>query len=272
VVPAPDGRVVASTDLLVEGRHFRLDWSSPADVGCKAAAQNLADVAAMGARPTALLVGLAAPASLPLEVAEGLADGLRLGAAAGGALVVGGDIVRADQLMLAVTALGDLQGVPPLLRSGARPGDAVVVAGRLGWSAAGLRLLQAGERSGPLVDAHRRPEPPYPVGPELARLGASSLIDVSDGLAADLGHVCAASGVAMELDLDRLRRLGTDGVRDDELWTGGEDHALAGTVSIGVLDRLPPGVVVVGRVVAGAAEVRVDGSAVQGGWDHYSAS
>lgn len=270
VVPAPDGSVVATTDLLVEGRHFRLDWSSPVDVGWKAAAQNLADVAAMGARPTALLVGLAAPASLPLEVAEGFADGLRLGAVAGRALVVGGDVVRADEVMLSITALGDLQGLRPVLRSGARPGDAVVVAGRLGWSAAGLRLLEAGVRAGPLVNAHRRPDPPYPLGPELARQGASSLIDVSDGLAADLGHICRASGVSMDLDLRRLRRLGADGVRDKELWSGGEDHALAGTVPWPTVDRLPPGVVVIGRVADGPPEVRLDGRVVRGGWDHYA--
>lgn len=271
VVPAPDGRVVATTDLLVEGRHFRLDWSSPVDVGVKAAAQNLADVAAMGARPTALLVGLSAPADLPLEVAEGFADGLRIGALAAHALVVGGDVVRGEQLTLAVTALGDLQGEAPLLRSGARVGDVVIVAGRLGWSAAGLRLLQAGDRDGPLVAAHRRPDPPYALGPELARFGATSLIDTSDGLAADLGHVARASRVAIELDLARLRTLGADGVHDEELWSGGEDHALAGTVPAQLVEQLPPGVVVVGRVVAGAPEVRVDGVAVSGGFDHYRA-
>jgi thiamine-monophosphate kinase len=270
VVPAPDGRVVASTDLLVEGRHFRLDWSSPVDVGVKAAAQNLADVAAMGARPSALLVGLVAPPSLPLEVADGLADGLRIGALAGRALVVGGDVVAGGQLTLAVMALGDLQGLRPLLRSGAQVGDVVVVAGRLGWSAAGLRLLQAGERGGVLVDAHRRPEPPYAIGPALAWLGATSLIDVSDGLAADLGHIAEASGVAFDLSLDALRACGTSGVRDDELWGGGEDHAFAGTVPAALVEQLPPGVRVVGQVVAGVPEVRVDGQAVRGGWDHYA--
>lgn len=261
---------MATTDLLVEGRHFRLDWSSPVDVGVKAAAQNLADVAAMGARPTALLVGLVAPPSTPVEVAEGFADGLRIGALTARALVVGGDVVRGRELTLAVTALGDLQGLTPLRRSGARPGDLVVVAGRLGWSAAGLRQLQDGVREGPLVDAHRRPSPPYAVGPELARLGASSLIDVSDGLAADLGHVATASAVGVELSLDALRGLGADGIRDEELWTGGEDHALAGTVPPELAGQLPPGVVVVGRVVDGPPRVLVDGQRVRGGWDHFA--
>jgi thiamine-monophosphate kinase len=263
--------VVASTDLLVEGRHFRFDWSSPVDVGYKAAAQNLADIAAMGARPSALLVGLSAPATLPLEVADGLADGLRLGALAGRAVVVGGDVVRGEQLTLAVTALGDLQGLSPVLRSGARVGDLVVVAGRLGWSAAGLGLLTAGERAGALVEAHRRPDPPYDLGPALGRLGATSLIDVSDGLAADLGHVARASGVGIELDLERLREFGAPGVTDEQLWSGGEDHALAGTVAAGFGTALPPGVRVVGRVVRGSG-VRVDGRPVTGGWDHFGAS
>jgi thiamine-monophosphate kinase len=269
VVPAPDGRVVATTDLLVEGRHFRLDWSSPVDVGFKAAAQNLADIAAMGARPTALLVGLVAPSTLPLEVAEGFADGLRAGALAGRALVVGGDVVRGDAVMLSVTALGDLQGLAPVLRSGARTGDVVVAAGRLGWSAAGLRLLQDGLRSGVLVDAHRRPDPPYALGPELARLGATSMIDVSDGLAADLGHIAEASGVRLALDLERLRLLGSEGVRDEELWSGGEDHALAGTVPAALVEQLPPGVVVIGTVREGRPAVTVDGAVETGGWEHF---
>ena len=139
-----------------------------------------------------------------------------------------------------------------------------------GWSAAGLRLLESG--SGPGCSSTRiaGPTRPHPLGPELARLGASSLIDVSDGLAADLGHVCEASRVGIDLDLAALRRLGTAGVADDELWSGGEDHALAGTVPASLVEQLPPGVVVVGRVVDGPPEVRVDGAVVRGGWDHYS--
>ena len=161
VVACPDGRVVATTDVLAEGRHFRFDWSSPYDVGRKAAAANLADVAAMGGRATALLGGLVAPPDLAVAVAEAITDGLRDEAALVGACVVGGDSVAGDRLVLAVTALGDLAGRRPVLRSGAAPGDQVVLAGRLGWSAAGLGLLRAGERTGPLVDAHRRPQPPY---------------------------------------------------------------------------------------------------------------
>ena len=125
VVRTPDGQVVASTDLLVEGVHFRRDWSEPLDVGHKAAAQNLADVVAMGARPTALLVGLAAPADLPASWALALADGLSAEAALVGAAVVGGDVVAADQVVIAVTALGSLDGRAPVTRAGAKVG---------GWS------------------------------------------------------------------------------------------------------------------------------------------
>ncbi|HET8971469.1 MAG TPA: AIR synthase related protein, partial [Candidatus Nanopelagicales bacterium] len=162
VVLTPDGRVAASTDLLVEGRHFRRDWSGAADIGHKAAAQNLADIAAIGARPTSLLVGLGAPPDLPVDWALELADGLAQECALVEASVVGGDVVRSDRVVLAVTALGDLAGWDPVLRSGARPGDLVCLAGRLGWAAAGLAVLSRGFRSPrALVEAHRRPEPPY---------------------------------------------------------------------------------------------------------------
>src|SRR4051794_25314560 len=159
VVAAPDGRVVASPDLMVEGRHFRRDWSSGYDVGRKAAAANLADIVAMGARPTALVVGFAAPGELPLEWAEALADGLRDECARVGATVVGGDVVASDSITLAVSALGDLEGRPPLRRSGAMPGDHVALVGFPGRAAAGLARLEAADASHPIADAHRRPDP-----------------------------------------------------------------------------------------------------------------
>jgi len=144
VLATPDSRVVATMDLLVEGRHFRRDWSGPVEIGGKAAARSLADVAAMGAAPIALLVGLAAPSDLPIIWAEDLATGLAQECARAGASVAGGDISEAASITLAVTALGDLAGGAPVTRAGARPGDLVAVAGSLGHSAAGLALLQAG--------------------------------------------------------------------------------------------------------------------------------
>ena len=126
------------------GRHFRRDWSSAYDIGVKAAARSLADIAAMGAVNTALLVALAVPGTLPASWPLELADGLAAEAARAGAGIVGGDTARADSVLLSVTALGDLAGRRPVLRSGARPGDVIAVAGPLGRSAAGLALLSAG--------------------------------------------------------------------------------------------------------------------------------
>jgi thiamine-monophosphate kinase len=294
VVAVPDGRVVATTDLLVEGVHFRRDWSQAPDVGHKAAAQNLADIAAMGARATALLVGLAAPASLPTAWVLGLADGLAAEAARAGAAVVGGDVVSGDRVVVSVMALGSLDGREAVTRAGARPGDVVAIAGRLGWSAAGLAVLTRGFRSPrALVAAHRRPEPVYAAGPQAALAGATSMVDVSDGLLGDLAHVAEASGVAISLDLaaidvpapvrDAAAALG----KDPWEWvlTGGEDHALAATFPH---ERaVPDGWFVVGEVLAwaggagepaGPAQHRVTVAGLPagtyqgpGGWRHFSA-
>jgi thiamine-monophosphate kinase len=276
VVAAADGSVVASTDLLLEGRHFRQDWSTGYDVGRKAAAQNLADVAAMGAVPTALLVGLACPPSLPLTWPDQFADGLRDECALVGASVVGGDLARADTILISVTALGDLDGRPPVRRSGARPGDVVAVAGRLGWAAGGYAVLSRGFRTPrALVEAHRRPEPPYACGPAAAKLGATAMCDVSDGLVADVRHLAEASGVRIELDSkvfpisrqmsDAAQALGQDPLR----WvlTGGEDHALAATFPPDA--ELPEEWLVAGAVSAGEG-VLVDGEPYErGGFDHF---
>jgi thiamine-monophosphate kinase len=278
VVTAPDGRVVASTDLLIERNHFRRDWSSAHDVGRKAAAQNLADIAAMGARPTALLVGLGAPPDLPAIWALELADGLRDEGEPLGVSVVGGDIVRSDQIVIAVTALGDLDGRAPVTRAGAQAGDVVAVCGRLGWAAAGLAVLSRGFRSPRvLVDAHRRPEVPYDAGIEAAELGATAMCDVSDGLLADLGRVAAASGVSIDVDPDALdvpaefqdvgRALGADPL--DWILAGGEDHALVATFPAAA--ALPARWRVVGRA-GGGEGLTVAGAAYEGeaGHDHFS--
>jgi thiamine-monophosphate kinase len=277
LLAAPDGRVVATTDLLLEGRHFRRDYSSGYDVGRKAAAQNLADVVAMGARPTGLLVGLAAPGDLPVSWALELADGLRDECAEVGASIAGGDVSSADTVLLSVTALGDLGGADPVLRSGAAAGDVVVLAGRLGWAQAGLELLGAGA-DGPVevLDAHRRPRPPYPLGRALAAAGATAMCDVSDGLLADLGHIATASAVRVELDSAAFEvaaplraaaeRLGADPRR----WvlTGGDDNAFVACLPPAA--ARPVGTRVIGRVAEGSG-VLVDGATHAGpqGWDHY---
>ncbi|MFD3454245.1 thiamine-phosphate kinase [Streptomyces sp. NPDC058691] len=280
VVSAPDRRVVATTDALLEGRHFRRDWSTAYDVGRKAAAQNLADIAAMGAVPTAVLLALVVPADLPVTWPLELMDGIRDECQVAGAAVVGGDVVRGDTIMVSITALGDLRSREPVTRSGARPGDIVAVTGWLGWSAAGLAVLARGFRSPrAFVEAHRRPEPPYQAGPAASELGATAMTDVSDGLIADLGHIAAASGVTIDLtsaDVDVPAQMADIGqaVGVDPLhWvlTGGEDHALVAAFPPDT--KLPARWRVIGRVVKATTspQVTVDGAPWEsaGGWDHF---
>jgi len=277
VVAATDGRIVASTDVLVEGRHFRRDWSSAADVGHRAAAANLADIAAMGATPTALLVALCVPTDLDVAWAEELADGLSAEAALTGASVVGGDMSSSPTLTIAVTALGDLGGRPPVLRSGAQPGDVVALAGRTGYAAAGYTVLSRGFRTPKvLVEAYRRPAVPYTEGPAAAAAGATSLIDVSDGLLQDLGHVATASVVGIDIRRDafevpdQMRDAASALGVDPYIWllAGGDDHALAATFPPGA--TLPPAWRAVGSVHEGTG-VTVDRKPWQGGtgWDHF---
>lgn len=276
VVATPDGRVVASTDVLVENRHFRRDWSTANDIGHKAAARNFADIVAMGAVPTALLVGFAAPGSLELDWVDGLVAGLREECGEVGAAVVGGDVTAADTIMLGITALGDLQGRAPVTLSGAHVGDVVAVCGRLGWAAAGFAVLGRGFRSPvSVVTAHRRPEVPYSEGPRAAELSATAMTDVSDGLVADLGHIAEASGVRIDVRGDsvevpaRLREVGAALNVDPLVWvlTGGDDYALAATFPNGTL--LPDGWRVIGLVADGEG-VRVDGRRwPEGGHEHF---
>src|SRR5690606_12144598 len=277
VVAAPDGRVVACTDALVAGRHFRPDWSSPVDVGHRAAAANLADIVAMGATPTALLVALCAPPELEVAWLEGLTDGIVAEASQVGAQGGGGDVTASPTLTVAVTALGDLAGRPLVTRAGARPGHRVAMAGRIGYAAAGLAVLSRGFRSPRLlVEAYRRPQIPYRAGLAAAALGASAMIDVSDGLLADVGHIAEASGVAIDLWRDAFtlpeplrntaEALGVDPY--DWILAGGDDHPLVATFPDDV--PLPEGWRPIGEVRAGTG-VTVDGKPYPrpGGWDHF---
>lgn len=235
VLSMGEEQLVASTDLLVEGHHFRRDWAQAADIGHRAAAANLADITAMGGLPTGLLVGLALPGELPVSWVAGLYDGLREECEQFGAAVVGGDVVASPTLIIAVTALGDMNGAQPVTRAGAKPGHQVAVAGRLGYAAAGLALLHQGIRSpDSVVAAYRRPHVPYAAGPQAAALGASAMCDVSDGLVRDAETVAVSSGVRIMLEVSRfpisptLRAVGTTLATDPLIWvlTGGDDHAL----------------------------------------------
>ncbi|WP_345802826.1 thiamine-phosphate kinase [Microbacterium sp. AZCO] len=281
VLAAPDGRVVATTDTLVHGPDFRLAWSSAFDLGWKAAAVNLADVAAMGARPTALLVALAMPDDTLLTFVEGLADGLRAACETlvPGCAVEGGDLTVSDTLTIAVTALGSLDGRTPVRRSGARPGDVVAVAGELGRAAHGLALLFGRFRDAagtPIpVDpdvlapeerealaAQLRPAPPLALGPVAADAGATALMDVSDGLVLDARRMADASGVTIVLD--------GRAVGPEPALSGGEDHALLATFPAEA--ALPDGFRRIGLVTdRGDLSVLVDDAApaTAGGWDPY---
>jgi thiamine-monophosphate kinase len=284
VIAAPDGRFVVTTDMMVHGPDFRWAWSSPEDVGWKAAATNLSDVAAMGAVPSGLVVAIAAPQQTPVTVLEGIADGFRLAvqALAPGVGVVGGDLSTSATFSLTVTAFGDLGGRAPVVRSGARPGDVLAVSGELGAAARGLarlfhegvddagepdagRVLANGLDTDPDVARQRRPVPPIADGPLAAAAGATAMLDLSDGLAIDAGRLARASGVTLALDVVPAL--------DPVALHGGEDHGLLATFPPGTL--LPGGFRRVGVVRERADRGGVD--LVRGGepvpttgWDPYA--
>ncbi len=274
-----DGDLACSVDVLVEGVHFRRGWSEAGDVGRKAVAVSVADLEAVGARATGILVGFCAPGNLAAGWALDFASGLRAEGRRAGVSLLGGDVTRAGEINISVTALGDLEGRPPVLRSGAQPGELVAVCGRLGWAAAGLMVLGRGFRSPrAVVEAQRVPEVPYGQGAVAARAGATAMIDISDGLLADLGHVAEASGVGFDLrraafDVpDPLQAVAAATGTDPYTFilTGGEDHALAAT--FGSPEAVPPGWTAIGVATEDLqSRVLVDGNVWEGatGWDHF---
>lgn len=279
VVTATTGRVVLSTDMLVQDRHFRLDWLSPAQIGSKAIAQNAADVVAMGVCPSAFLVSLGLPADTTVGFVDELVDGMWAETDRCGGGIAGGDLVQAPLVVISVTALGDSGRQPVITRTGAAPGDTVAVAGRLGWSAAGLAVLAGGdpERFSDVVVAHQQPHPPYDAVWNLPEgVTVSAMIDVSDGLLGDLGHLAASSGVAVDLSAQALRDDGLLPVAhalhmDPMHWilTGGEDHAFVATFATA---EVPAGFRKIGRVGRGSG-VTVDGAHYggPGGWESFTA-
>jgi thiamine-monophosphate kinase len=250
------GGVVVTQDTLVEGVHFRREWTSWWDLGWKAAAVNLSDLAALGAEPEALLVGLALPAEIEsaavVELYEGLAEP--------GVPVTGGDTTRAEQLVLAVTAVGRSERVPG--RAGALPGDVLVVTGPLGAAAAGLHVLREGLAGfDELVARHRRPPLRLEEGRRLGRV-AHALIDLSDGIGGDAARIAERSGCRVVLEPERIPRApGIEAVADLPFWTMGEDYELLAVLAPEDADTL--GFPVVGRCEEGAG-VEPAGLA---GWD-----
>lgn len=289
-----DRLVLATADALVEGVHFRLDLSSPEDVGCKAVTANVSDVAAMGGIPRFVLVVVGAPPSAPLALLDGLLEGLRVTADAFDVNLVGGDTVRADRLTVAVTLIGEAGDHGLVRRAGARVGDAVCVTGALGAAAAGLALLESRDaRALELLEqypglplAHRRGRARLREGQAAAAAGVTAMIDLSDGLASDLVRLCEASRVGVEVRQDSIPV--AEGVPDVATWlgrepreialAGGEDYELLLTIPPAQLESLarairPTPITPIGEVVpSGRALVRAGGERTElpaGGWDHF---
>ena len=275
VLGVPDGRVVISCDMMIEGPDFRRDWSSLGDVGFKAIASNAADIAAMGAVVTGYEIAVAAPPATTVgelkELARGFAEGIA--ALTPGAGVLGGDLSRSPVFTIAVTVLGDLEGLAPVTRAGARPGNVLALAGERGLSHRGLTLLRAAPDAAALhalregnasVAHHLRPVPPVPLGPVAAQAGATAMMDVSDGLVLDATRMARASGVQMELD-SALEW-------DESSLFGGEDHGLLACFPAGV--DLPAGFIAIGVVQGPTAQAPVvlagyDLQSSLGGWDPF---
>ncbi|MDO5031498.1 thiamine-phosphate kinase [Corynebacterium sp.] len=279
----PNSRTVAATDMMVEGRHFRRDWSTPNEVGHKLIVRNFADIEAMGARPTAALLAVAAPADTPVGFVRGIAQGIAERCAIYNAELVGGDLTRADCLVITVTAIGALGGSQePLTLGAARPGQKLVAHGKVGYSAAGLALLERFGRalpSGleelwPLVDAHCAPELKPGRGMIARATGATAMTDNSDGLVSDLTQIAQRSGVHIDVAEEAIAPdslLVTAGaVLNVDPWqwvlSGGEDHTLLATT----FNAAPSGFRVLGEVQRGSG-VSIGGKEPRftSGWESF---
>ena len=274
LVSLPESQVLISTDMMMQGPDFRFDWSRPADVGFKAIASNAADIAAMGGVVLGFELAVAVPVSTPLRMLMGLAEGFAEGIAAltPGAGVFGGDLSRSEVFTIAVTVLGSMRGLAPVVRSGATPGDLICVAGELGLSHRGLQsLIGAGDdelaiaglvMSDPAVAHHLRPRPPIALGPLAAQAGATAMMDISDGLVLDASRIAKASGVRVEFD--------SSAGLDEHALYGGEDHGLLATFPPSA--TLPEGFRAIGVVTAGDPGVFLGNrelDAQSGGWDPF---
>lgn len=272
----PTGSVLVTTDSMVLGRDWLDAWSSGHEVGHKVVVQNLADIAAMGGTSTGVVVSLIAGRDTTIEWCRALNEGIADACRAENVAVLGGDLSSAPDgvRMVSITALGELRDVPAVRRDGARVGDVVAVSDLLGRSDAGLRLLQRGDvdHAPELVDFHRRPVARLAAGPQAARAGATSMMDVSDGLVRDGRRIATASGVRLDLDSALLRPLVNHLIAlGEDAWscvlTGGEEHTLLATFPRG---KVPDDWYPIGEVVEGG-DVTLDGRAQQGGgWDHFA--
>jgi thiamine-monophosphate kinase len=266
-----------ATDVLVEGVHFDLRWSAPEDAGWKALAVNCSDLAAMAGSPRAAVAAVVVPGDRP-GLADSLATGLAEAAAAFGCPLVGGDTAVGEALSLSVAVVGDSPAGGAILRSGAQPGDTVFVTGALGGARVALRALRRGQAPESEAAARlHRPLPRLEEGRKAAEGGATAMIDVSDGLAADLGHICDESAVGVCLQAQAIP-LGPGAVLEDAL-AGGDDYELCFTapdpsrVAAAFAAGGPAAPVAIGVVTREARRVVVrPGGAEEplpaGGWEH----
>lgn len=234
IFASPEGSTVATTDALVENVHFRDGWLSAEELGLRALATNLSDLAAMGATPTRILLSLILPETLSVDTAEALTMAVAAEARNQGAILAGGNLSRGSELSVTITALGRLEG-PALLRSGASADELLVVTGNLGDAALAVHLWESGEIPGPaLREKFARPKPRLRAGQVLSRAGATAAIDISDGLMADLNHLCRASGVGAIVERESLPRSQAVEKKDqsgsDFAANGGEDYELLVTL------------------------------------------
>lgn len=293
VAPVPGRLWLVTSDMLVEGVHFDLSFCDPLSLGRKSLSVNLSDIAAMGGEPRHFLLSLAVPSSVPLDFLDTCVQGMLQRAAEFDVSLIGGDTCSSpDRIVISITVLGDQQPDRIVRRSGARPGDRICVTGTVGDSALGLRLLRDGERSGPAVARHLDPTPRVREGLALAEAGIpTAMIDVSDGLLADLGHILDLSSVGARLHADRLplsphfraRFPDTDHDSLSLALAGGEDYELLFTVPpekmpdlSEILDRMGTAVTEIGDITeerglrllgADGAELSVDVR----GYDHFQA-
>jgi thiamine-monophosphate kinase len=287
VLTPPSRGLVATTDMFVEGVHFDLELSPPLDVGFKSIAASCSDIAAMGGRPQYALLSLGATSSTPVETIDGLYKGIDEAQRELGVRLAGGDVVSSEKLVLSVTVLGEQAPGGSIRRAGAQPGDLACVTGELGAAAAGLALLRAVDDAAArdllakypaLAEAYRRGRARIREGQRAAEAGVGAMIDVSDGLAADLGHVCDESGVGIEVRAADIPL--APGVPEVASWVGeqaerwalggGEDYELAIAVAPQRFDTVqkavaPTRLTVIGTFLAGDKRAGIESS----GWDHF---
>ena len=290
-IATPEGSFIVTTDVMVEDQHFHLSWSTGYELGARVAAQNLADIDAMGGRPSGLVASVVAPRNMDADIFLDVVRGLGERAREVGAGVVGGDLSAGDKLVLSVTAFGYCPG-PVVRRDGARPGDVIAVSGTLGFSYAGLDLLSGGYvdpaargtdqlgKLAPFIETYRAPHPPLGSGVAAAAAGARAMMDLSDGPAADAARMATASNVVIEFDRhaieEEARKLQAPALicRTDPVWwvlQGGEEHGMLAAFPPDA--PLPDGFRVIGRVRAREegekACAMFDGEILRGAWDHF---